>query len=149
MKSTLIRSLLLTGAVCLAAVSPARADKKNIDAPNDGRIVTTAEPRAEFLVRPDRKVQITFIDQAGKPVPAAGQVVTVTTGDRMNPTQLAFAVSGTVLVSNGTVPAGNNLPTVVQITPTPGAKALVERFSLNFATCPECKHAEYACICDH
>ncbi len=149
MKSALIRSLLLAGAVSLAAVSVARADKKNVDAPNDGRIVTTVEPRAEFLVLPDRKVQIMFIDQAGKPVPAAGQVVTVTTGDRMNPTQLAFTASGTVLVSNGTVPAGNNLPTVVQITPTPGAKALVERFSLNFTTCPECNHAEYACICDH
>lgn len=144
MKSALIRLLLLVG-----AISVARADKKNIDAPNDGRIVTTAEPRAELLVLPDRKVQITFIDQAGKPVPASGQVVTVTTGDRMNPTQLAFTASGTVLVSNGTIPAGNNLPTVVQITPTPGAKALVERFSLNFTTCPECNHAEYACICDH
>ena len=149
MNSSLLRPLLFLVVGLLAAAPLARADKKNLAAPNGGRIVTSADPRAELLVLPDRKVQITFIDQAGKPIPAAGQVVVVTTGDRMNPTQLAFTPSAGVLVSNGPVPAGNNLPTVVQLTPTPGAKALVERFSLNFTTCPECTHAEYACTCDH
>ena len=33
--------------------------------PNGGRIIATVTPRAEFFVTADRKVQITFLDQAG------------------------------------------------------------------------------------
>ena len=149
MKTNLIRILALLTAGLLATTTLVRADPKNLDAPNHGRMITGLEPRAEVLLRPDRKIQITFVDKDGQPVSAAGQVVTVTTGDRLHPTQLTFTTSGTVLVSDRVAPPGNNLPTVVQITPSAGAKAIIERFNLNLSTCSECGQAEYACSCDH
>jgi len=42
--------------------------KKIRRAPAGGRIIATSVPRAEFLVTADRKIQITFLDLAGKPI---------------------------------------------------------------------------------
>ena len=52
-----------------------------------------------------------------------------------------------MLISDKAVPEGNDLPTVVQIREKEGAKAVTEKFNLNLSVCPDCKHAEYACIC--
>ena len=83
--------------------------------PNGGRVLTSIEPHAEFFVTDDRKVQIAFVDDDLKPVSAADQSITVIAGDRSNPTQLAFTKSGDVLVSDKTLPDGNDFPVVVQI----------------------------------
>ncbi len=120
-----------------------------VGGPNGGRLLIKLEPHAELLVREDRRIQIIFLDEQDKPVPVANQSVTVTTGSRLSPTTLAFERSGDVLVSTRPLPEGNNLPAVVQIRVTPDAPAVVERFNLNLATCPDCKRHEYACICDH
>ncbi len=117
--------------------------------PNGGRLLTTVEPHAEFFVMPDRKVQISFFDKEGKPVAAAEQVVTVTTGERSAPVKLVFEKSGELLVSTEPVPEGGTFPLVVQIKVTPDAKTVVEKFNLNLAICPGCGLAEYACICAH
>jgi hypothetical protein len=122
---------------------------EKIAAPNGGRLLAGLKPRAEFLVLPDRRAQITFVNDHGQPVAPAAQTVTVTAGDRSAPTRLTFTRSGNVLVSDVPLPAGNDFPTVVQIKPAPDAKTVVARFNLNLATCPECKKAEYACSCDH
>lgn len=124
------------------------AHEKKITAPNGGRIITAVEPHAEFLVTADRKVQITFVDDDGKPVAPAEQVVTVTAGERSSPTKLTFTKSGNTLVSSGALPSGNDFPTVVQIKATPDAKTVTEKFNLNLSKCPTCSFAEYACTCE-
>jgi hypothetical protein len=123
--------------------------EKKVAGPNGGRILTTIEPHAEFFVTADRKVQITFVDDEGKAIAPAQQIVIVTTGERSAPVKMTFAKNNNVLVSDQSVPAGNNFPVVVQVKTTPDAKTLVEKFTLNFSNCPDCKLAEYACICAH
>lgn len=117
--------------------------------PNGGRLVTSVDPHAEFLVTPDRKVKITFVGDDGKIIAPADQVVTVTTGERSAPVKLAFSKSGDALISDGIIPEGNMLPTIIQIKTTPDAKAEVVKFNLNLANCPGCQKAEYACTCEH
>jgi hypothetical protein len=146
MKITTIALTLLTS-LCLGlnAVSAHEGEEK-MAGPNGGRVLHGTDPRAEFFVTEDRKVQITFLNNHGQAVAPAGQTVVVTAGDRSAPTRLTFASLGNVLLSDGALPAGNRVPTVVQITPTNG-KTATARFYVNLSTCPECKHAEYACIC--
>jgi hypothetical protein len=127
----------------------ASAHENAVCGPNGGRLLVALEPHAEFLVLTDRRIQIIFLDMEDKPVPAAAQTVTVTTGSRLAPTTLRFEKSGDKLVSTTSLPSGDNLPVVVQIKTSPDAKTVVERFNLNLALCPECKRGEYACICDH
>lgn len=146
----LVLSVLAGLALALAAsAAEDHARKKKIVTPNGGRLLAGVEPHAEFLVRADRRVQITFVDDAGKPVAPAAQVVTVTTGSRLSPTRLAFARSGDVLVSDVALPEGKNLPAVVQIKVKPDAKIVTERFNVDLSRCPDCKLAEYACTCAH
>lgn len=136
-------------ALILILALPALAGEKKEAGPNGGRILTAVEPHAEFFVTSDRKVQITFLGENGKPIAPAGQTVAVTTGERANPARLTFAKSGDVLLSEQPLPDGNNFPTVVQIKASPDAKAAVEKFNLNMTICPECRLAEYACTCGH
>lgn len=156
-----IKSLLLPLIVTLVLALPASAADKKADhdhghehekkmaGPNGGRILTKVEPHAEFFVTADRKVQITFVDDDGKAIGPAAQVVTITAGDRAAPTKLTFAKSGDVLLSDAALPAGNDFPAVVQIKATPDAKAVTEKFNVNLSTCGGCKKAEYACTCGH
>ena len=135
-------------AIILASLTFASAAEK-IKAPNGGRILGVVEPHAEFLVTPEKKVEIRFLDAAGKVIAPEGQAVTVTMGDRAAPTKLAFTKDGDKLISDLTIPDGDSLPVVLQIKVTPDAKAITTKFNLNLAKCPECKLSEYACACDH
>lgn len=145
---------LLAGLALCLALLPASAHEKHehapkkVAGPHGGRILPGTDPRAEFFVTPDRKVQITFLDDHGAPVAPTGQTVIVTAGDRAAPTRLTFAASGNVLISSAALPAGNLVPTVVQLTPAPDGKTVTTKFNVNLAVCPECRHAEYACTCD-
>jgi hypothetical protein len=150
-----IKTLALLTALALGlALLPASAHEKHehapkkVAGPNGGRILPGTEPRAEFFVTTDRKVQITFLDDHGAIVAPAAQTVIVTAGDRAAPTQLTFATSGRVLLSTAALPAGKLVPTVVQLTPAPGAKTVTTKFNVNLAVCPDCQHAEYACTCE-
>jgi len=143
MKTIRILAITLLSAIGLHA-------HENIESgPNGGRVLTTTEPRAEFLVTPARKVQITFLGEDGKPVPPTNEVVTVTTGDRSAPTKLTFSPANGSLLSDQSIPEGNNFPVVTQIKPTAEAKATVAKFTLNLTTCSGCNHPEYACTCKH
>src|SRR5687767_6911924 len=144
-----LKTLVLPILVTLALILPVSAAEKKVAGPNGGRIISTVDPRAEFFVTPDRKVQITFLDKAGKSVAPANQVVTITTGDRLSPTTLTFTKSGNKLVSNVALPKGDDLPTVVQIKATPDGQTVTEKFNVDLAKCGDCKLAEYACICGH
>ena len=143
-----MKTKLIAIATLIASLAFANAAEK-IKAPNGGRIIDAVEPHAEFLVTADKKIEIRFLDEAGKVIAPAAQVVTVTMGDRAAPTKLAFTKDGDKLVSDKVIPEGKELPVVVQIKTTPEAKSVTAKFNLNMATCPECKLAEYACACDH
>ena len=143
---TLIRKLVLLAAAT-AALCTATAHEKKIPGPHGGRLLTSVSPHVEFLVTADRRVQLTVVDDAGEPVAPATQSVTVVTGSRSAPTTLTFSRQGDVLVSNAPLPEGRIVPTIVRLKPAPDAAEVIERFNVNLATCPECKHAEYACIC--
>jgi hypothetical protein len=67
--------------------------EKKVAGPNGGRILTTIEPHAEFFVTADRKVQITFVNDEGKAIGPAEQIVIVTTGERSAPVKMTFATS--------------------------------------------------------
>ena len=144
----LIKKLFLLVAATAALTSAVAHEKKN-PGPNGGRLLTSVSPHVEFLVTADRKVQLTFVDEAGDPIAPAGQTATIISGSRSAPTTLTFSRQGDVLVSNAPLPEGRVVPTIVQLKPAPGAADVVERFNVNLATCSECKHAEYACICGH
>lgn len=147
-KSTIVY-LSALAAAGFSVVNVHAQEKKKVAGPNDGRIIAAVEPRAEFLVLPDRKIQITFLDPAGKTIPPADQIVTVIAGERMSPTTLTFSKSGNTLLSNATLPPGDAVPAVVQIKSTPKAKTVTEKFHVDLSKCGECKLAEYACICGH
>ena len=135
-------------AIILASLTFASAAEK-IKAPNGGRIIAAVEPHAEFLVTKDKKIEIRFLDDAGKVIAPAAQTASVVMGDRAAPTKLAFTLDGDKLVSDKAVAAGDNLPVVLTLKTTPEAKAIITKFNLNMSSCPECKLIEYACICDH
>lgn len=117
--------------------------------PNGGRLIHSVEPHVEFVVREDRRVQINFLDDDLKPVPAGDQVLSLTGGDRSAPFRLAFVKEGNGLLSDKPIPAGDDHPGVLQIKADADAKATIEKFHINLSDCPTCKYKEYACICDH
>ncbi len=147
-KTNIMKSAIIAIAALTAGLTFTNASEK-VKAPNGGRILDQVEPHAEFLVTPDKKVFIRFLDAAGKVIPPAGQTVTVTMGERAHPTKLAFSKDGDKLVSDKTIPDGKDLPVVVQIRQSPDAKAESAKFNLNLAECPTCSNAEYACTCLH
>lgn len=117
--------------------------------PNGGKVIHEVEPHLEFFVTKDRKVQITALGEDGKMIPIAEQSVSITGGDRANPTRMTLTKEGDVLVSDKAFPEGNDFPVVVQIKATPDAKTVIEKFNLNLNDCPTCKYQEYACTCEH
>ncbi|MFZ2277854.1 MAG: hypothetical protein WAW39_08640 [Prosthecobacter sp.] len=150
MKTKLLTTLL-TLALAFTA-SAADKDKHEHEAkagPTGGRLITEVEPHVEFFVNKDKKVEIRFINDDMKVVAPGAQVISVTVGDRSAPTKLSFTKDGDKLVSDKTVPEGNDLPTVVQIRAKEGDKAINEKFNLNLNDCPTCKNKEYACTCAH
>lgn len=143
-----MKTRIIAIAALVASLTFVNAEDK-VKAPNGGRILGMVEPHAEFLVTPEKKVEIRFLDAAGKVIAPEGQTVTVTMGDRAAPTKLAFTKDGDKLVSDKMIPEGKDLPVVVQIKHSPDAKADTAKFNLNLAKCPTCSNAEYACSCDH
>jgi hypothetical protein len=148
-----LTSLLAIAALTLGLSSNAPAEDKHEHAqkggPTGGKLITTVEPHVEFFVNHDKKVEIRFVDDANKVVAPGEQVIAVTLGDRTKPTKLTFTKAGDKLVSDKTVPEGNDYPTVVQIKANAKAKPVNARFNLNMTKCPSCDHGEYACVCDH
>jgi hypothetical protein len=153
-----MKSTLLTLAIAAfgLALNISAAEKENHDheheakaGPTGGKLITEVEPHVEFFVNKENKVEIRFIDDDMKVVAPGDQVISVTLGERSAPTKLSFTKDGDKLISDAAIPAGENLPTVVQIKTTPDAKAVTEKFNLNLAQCPTCKNNEYACTCAH
>jgi hypothetical protein len=144
MKKLLTTLLTLALAFTVSAADKDKHDHETKAGPTGGRLITEVEPHVEFFVNKDKKVEIRFINDDNKVVAPGGQVISVTLGDRAAPTKLAFTKDG-----DKSIPAGNDLPTVVQIRAKEGAKAVNEKFNLNLEQCPTCKNKEYACTCAH
>lgn len=147
-------------ALVLACAAPAfaaeghdhagHAHPAKITGPNKGRVLTELEPHAEFFVTADRKVRLTFVDDAGKPVTVpAGLTATLITGDRAAPTTLSFAAEGNTLLSTTALPDVKNQPGILRVKPTAEAAPVTIRFQINLANCGECSRPEYACVCAH
>jgi hypothetical protein len=150
-----MKSIALKLIAALALSVPAFAaekdhkHEKNVAGPNGGRVITTVEPHLEFLVKKDRKVEITALTDDLKPSKFGSQVIAIVAGDRSKPTKLEFKMEDGKLVSSNALPEGNDYPVSVSIKANAGAKAVYEKFNLNLEKCPTCKYQEYACTCDH
>jgi len=142
-RSTFI-TLITAAAVALPAIA---ADQKQIAGPKGGKILNTDSPRAEFFVEKDRTVTISFYSADMKPVPAVDQTAIIWADAKSGRVKLETEKKGDVLVSKTPLPEGDGYNVMVQLKSTPDAKA--ENFKVNYHTeaCPECKRAEYACIC--
>lgn len=140
------RNLILTSFALLATAVALIA--KPIPGPKGGRILTTEAPHVEFFVEKDRTVVVSFYDKALKSVPVSGQVVTATAEAKTGKVKLDFAEKDGVLVSKNSLPEGDDYTVVVQIRDSVAAKSKNYRVLFHDEVCAECKHAEYACICD-
>lgn len=138
---------LLLALVTLAAVSLLHAVKVG-GGPKGGRLLESTPLKAEFFVTADRKVEITFYDAGLKPVAPGAQVVAVTAEPATGRAALELEKTDTGFVSKAALPTGEPYRIVVQVRATAGAKPQNFRIDLNLATCGECQHAEYACICE-
>lgn len=143
-----MKTKIVTIAAIVASLTFATAADK-IKAPNGGRIIDSVTPHAEFLLTKEKKMEIRFLDDAGKVIAPATQSANVIMGDRSAPTKLTFTQDGDKLVSDKVVAEGANLPVVLTIKTTPDAKPVIVKFNLNLSGCPSCEHLEYACTCDH
>ncbi len=143
-----MKAIILTLLLTASAFAHAPGEKLE-SGPNGGRLIIATDPRVEFFVNPDRKVQFTFVDAAGNPIAPAGQTITVTTGERSAPTKLTFTKTNTTLLADQPLPSGTAWPAVIQIKVTPDSKTITEKFTLDLATCSGCKKPEYACTCAH
>lgn len=121
---------------------------KPIPGPNNGRILTTDAPHAEFFVEKDRTVVVSFYDKNLKPVPVSGRVVTATAEAKSGKVPLQFEEKNGALVSKTALPEGDDYTVVVQIRDNANARPKNYRVLFHDEICDECKRAEYACICD-
>jgi hypothetical protein len=135
----LLAALVLSASALLA---------KPIPGPKGGRVLTEAAPHAEFFVDASRHVVISFYDVDLKPVPAAGQVASVTAEAPDGKVKLEFAEKDGALVSTAPLPASDGYRVVVQLKANATAKQTNYRLEYHTETCGECKRAEYACACD-
>lgn len=123
--------------------------EKKEGGPNGGRIITSVNPRFEFLINDDRTLQLTFLDDESRSIAPNEQIITLIGGDRANPTRIAFVPKGKSLVSSQALPEGGSVPVVLQIKTDPKASIIREKFNVNLSECPTCDYQEYACVCGH
>ena len=135
-------------AIIALAVSTVALVAKPIPGPKGGRILTTDAPHAEFFVEKDRSVVVSLYDKDMKPLPISGQVVSATAEAKTGKVKLDFIEKNGALVSTAPLPEGDDYNVVVQIRDNATARPKNYRVLFHDEVCDECKHAEYACICD-
>jgi len=136
----LILAMLAGSAVLRAAETDA--------GPKGGRLLESRPLRAEFYVDADRKVGITFYNDALSPEAPGGQTVSVIAETGAGRVPLALEKTSTGFVSVDALPEGEPYRVVVQVRATPDARPQNFRIDLNLAKCGECQRAEYACTCE-
>lgn len=116
--------------------------------PKGGRLLNTEPNRAEFFVNASHHAEITFYDDALKPVAPTTQSVRVTAeiGSERKHIDLEKTPQG--FVSKKPLPrAATPYRIVLQVRSAPEAKPANFRVDLNLTVCGECNRAEYACTC--
>ncbi len=122
---------------------------KIIPGPKGGKVLESEPLNAEFFVQPDKKVSVTFYDEAMKPVAPSAQEVKVIAEAKTSKTTLEFIKAGDGLVSKTALPEGEGYRVVVQIKNDAAAKPQNFRIDYHTEICKGCKLVEYACTCDH
>lgn len=135
---TILLSLLSIGA--LVAAEPAKPA-----AARPGRALEAPGVRADFLIQPDRKATVTFVDEAGKPAARGDRTVTV----KVDGKDVALEAQPNGFVTKEPLPTKEPAQIVVQIRAKADAKPANFRVTLNTSLCGECKRPEYGCTCDH
>lgn len=129
--------------------SDAHAHEEKTPGPNGGRLIASVSPSIEFLVTDERRVKLTFVDSAAKPIEAPEASFSLTGGDRQSPIELSFNQEGESYLSNEALPEGTVVPVILSISLSGANEPTLERFNVDFSICSECQLVEYACICDH
>lgn len=122
--------------------------EKVIAGPKGGRLLAAEPQQAEFFVTADRRAEVTFYDAALKPTPVQEQVVTLIAETAVGKIPIELRKTETGFVSVAPLPTGDPYRLVMQVRPKAGAKPQNFRINLNLEQCAECKHPEYACICE-
>ncbi|MBI5689295.1 MAG: hypothetical protein HZC55_04305 [Verrucomicrobia bacterium] len=144
-----MKNCLLLPLFLLSAALACGADKST-GGPRGGRLLESSPLAAEFLVTPERRIEITFLDSQRQPVAPGTRVVAVTAEPKSGRTPLALTRTATGFVSTAALPSpGETYRVVVQIRENAEARPQNFRIDLNLAPCGECKLAEYACTCTH
>ncbi|MES2309121.1 MAG: hypothetical protein V4507_09715 [Verrucomicrobiota bacterium] len=122
---------------------------KIIPGPRGGKVLESEPLHAEFLVQADKKVRVTFYDESMKPVTPQSQEIKVIAEVKSGKTILEFEKNGDGFVSKSILPEGDGYRVVIQIKNDAASKPQNFRVEYHDEVCKECKHAEYACICEH
>ena len=77
------------------------------------RSLITLEPQIEFFITKERKLRITLLDLGDELATTANQPLSVMTGNSKEPVTLTFSREGNVLLSQQSLPAGDNSPMAV------------------------------------
>ncbi|MDX6767405.1 MAG: hypothetical protein SFU85_11510 [Candidatus Methylacidiphilales bacterium] len=139
---------LLSQSLILAADGNPQHEHKTIPGPNGGRVIEVEGGHAEFLIRQDRKISLTFYSDDLKPQVPGDQVITVIAQTPSEQVKLDFDKSADGFVSKSPLPAGEGYQLVLQIRAKADAKPVNTRIKLDLAKCEGCKRSEYACICE-
>lgn len=138
-----VAALLVAGVACTT-----QAAEKPIAGPKGGKLLDNPAPRAEFFVEKDRMVTITFYGDDLKPVPVKDQSAVIWADAKSGRVKIPVEKKGGVLASIAPLPEGDGYNVVVQLKPTPDAKAQSFKIAFHDEQCSKCKRAEYACICE-
>ncbi|MGC6456731.1 MAG: hypothetical protein ACON4R_00025 [Akkermansiaceae bacterium] len=125
------------------------AHEHEIKPPNGGRILHEVEPHVEFFITKDRKVQLTFVNDHGKPVAGGNASIKAVGGKRSAPTNFTFEKTKTGFISKEKLPQGDLVPIVLMFKDGKGKAVKPIRFNVDMKDCPTCDFLEYACVCDH
>lgn len=136
-------------AIIFGFAAALHAADKAVAGPKGGRLLETAPLKTEFLVNPERKVEIRFYNAALEPVAPGSRVVAVIAEAGSGRVPLEFEKTASGLISKAPLPEGDPYRVVVQVREKAGAKPQNFRVELNLEECAECAYAEYACICGH
>lgn len=113
--------------------------------PRPGRALEAGDVRADFLIQPDRRATVTFVDEAGKPVARGDRAVTV----KVDGKDIAMEPQPNGFITKEPLQAKEPAQIVVRVRAKADAKPTNFRITLNTSPCGECKRPEYGCTCGH
>ena len=128
------------------------ADEEQLATPNGGKLIEKDDVHLELLVTDERKIQFTILNEKHEAIqPEESYTFIMMTGDRANPTTLAFTKNEQgAYLSTEALPEGNGLPAVVRYKKSADERlTTLAKLNLNLSDCPACNKKEYACSCIH